>query len=116
MVKLKRGLLIVSSTGFARIIKNNDREETCVVDQHSLLSMIAPRFLYVASATDDLWADSKGEFYSLRASEPVCRVYGFKLNSTWYEKLNSNPGIEKFKLDRMGHHIRDRKHDVNSNY
>ena len=94
--------------------KYNDREETCVVDQHSLLSMIAPRPLYVASATKDLWADPKGEFYSLQATEPVYRLYGFKLNFTWYEKLNRISGMEKFKLDRMGYHIRDGKHDVTS--
>jgi hypothetical protein len=76
--------------------------------------MIAPRPLYVASATKDLWADPKGEFYSLQATEPVYRLYGFKLNFTWNEKLNRNSGMEKFKLDRMGYHIRDGKHDVTS--
>jgi len=94
--------------------KYNDQEETCIVDQHSLLSMIAPRPLYVASATEDLWADPMGEFYSLQATEPVFRLYGFKLNSSWHEKLNRKSRVEKFKQDRMGYHMRDGKHDVTS--
>ncbi len=94
--------------------KYNDQEDTCLVDQHSLLSMIAPRPLYVASATKDLWADPKGEFDSLQVTEPVFRLYGFKLNSTWRDKFESKPKESKLKLDRMGYHIRDGKHDVTS--
>ena len=94
--------------------KYNDKEDTCIVDQHSLLSMIAPRPLYVASASKDLWADPKGEFYSLKATEPVYKLYEIKLNSSWDDKFNSKSKGEDLKIARMGYHVRNGKHDITS--
>jgi hydroxymethylpyrimidine pyrophosphatase-like HAD family hydrolase len=53
---------------FRRYARN---EDALPVDQHSLLSAIAPRPLYVASAEDDLHCDPRGEFLSIRAADPV---------------------------------------------
>ncbi len=53
-----------------------NREDELPVDQHQLLALIAPRLLYVASATEDAWADPEAEFKSCVLAGPVFRLYG----------------------------------------
>lgn len=78
----------------ARFHDYNDREEELPFDQHELLALVAPRPLYVASATEDRWSDPRGEYLSLQAAAPVYALYGFGLQ------------------DRTGYHIREGKHDI----
>jgi hypothetical protein len=47
-------------------------------DQNFLLSLAAPRALAVSSASEDIWADPKGEFLGLVGTNDVYKLYGVK--------------------------------------
>lgn len=45
-------------------------------DQHFLLAMTAPRYVYVSSASEDAWADPKSEFLGCVAASPAFKLTG----------------------------------------
>jgi hypothetical protein len=91
----------------ANYSKYNDKEATMPFDSHMLLSLIAPRALYVASAEGDLWSDPKGEFLGLVNAGPVFELLGRK--SLGASKM---PEIEHPIMHDVAYHIRAGKHDV----
>ena len=84
----------------------NGREEELPVDQHMLLALITPRPLYVASATEDLWADPAAEFAACVATAPVYRLLGWP----GLEDANQPPPDQPRTAGRMGYHMRTGKH------
>lgn len=91
----------------ANFKKYNNREETLPFDQHELLALVAPRPLYVSTATEDQWGDPKGSFLACIAASPVYQLLG----------KEGFPGVEMPVpelpvVGTIGYHIRTGKHDV----
>ena len=77
------------------------------IDQHMLISLIAPRPVYVASATEDLWADPLGEFLSAKEASVVYNLYDIQgLSST------QMPQPDSPIIGTVGYHLRTGKHDI----
>lgn len=88
--------------------KFNDNEAALPVDQHELVALIAPRLVYIASASKDKWADPKNEFLAAVHASPVYELYGLKgVGATTMPKEQS-----PLHEGHIGHHIRTGKHDL----
>lgn len=87
--------------------KYSEREDEMPFDSHFLLSLIAPRGLYVASAEEDREADPRGEFLGAANSSPAWELFGKKGLGTM-----EMPGLHQSVGDHVRYHIRAGKHDV----
>ncbi len=87
----------------------NDREDALPVDFHQLIALMAPRPVYVASASEDQWADPKGEYLSLYHAGPVYDLYRHSHLTT-----ATPPAIEVpvGQQTWTGYHLRNGKHDI----
>jgi hypothetical protein len=85
-----------------------DRENELPFDQHMLLGLVAPRPVYVASATKDALADPKGEFLTAVHAEPIYRLFGLRGigTSTWPPEADKSIG------QTIGYHLRTGSHDI----
>ncbi|MDZ7717593.1 MAG: hypothetical protein U5K72_02085 [Balneolaceae bacterium] len=87
----------------------NNREADLPVDQHMLISTIAPRPVYVGSAEEDPGADPKGEFLALKhASDLYEKIYQLPVNVPDEMPPVNQPIIESY----TGYHIRSGEHDL----
>jgi len=84
-----------------------DNTAALPIDAHMLLSLIAPRPLYVASAEGDKWSDPKGEFLSAREAGRVYALFGKKGID-----VDSIPPVNHPVGNTVHYHIRTGKHDV----
>ncbi|MFT4691446.1 MAG: hypothetical protein ACI9OD_003669 [Limisphaerales bacterium] len=90
-----------------RFNRYNDNENACPVDQHMLISLIAPRPVYIASAEKDQWADPNGEFLSGKHAGPVYELLGKQGLG-----VDTQPGLNQPVGDTIAYHYRTGGHDV----
>ena len=88
--------------------KYGDREDTLPVDQHMLLALIAPRPLLVVSASEDKWADPKGEFLAAQHATPVYRLLG----ANGLPAGEEMPPADTFLATTLGYYRHTGAHDV----
>ena len=73
-----------------------------------MISLIAPRPVYVASATEDLWADPRGEFLAAAHAGPVYELLGCR--GLAMDEI-PDPGRAN-KDGTIAYHLRIGGHDV----
>ena len=84
-----------------------DKDSCLPFDQHMVVSLIAPRPVYIASAEEDANADPAGEFMTAKAADSVYRLLG-----TAGLPVNTMPAVGQPVFAQIGYHIRPGKHDV----
>jgi hypothetical protein len=87
--------------------KYSDNEAALPVDQHELIALVAPRPIYIASATEDLWSDPKGEFLGGKLAEPVYALFE-KTGLISPEPPDPDTSVGDF----IAYHNRTGKHDI----
>ncbi len=84
------------------------KESELPVDQHQILGLIAPRPIYVTSASADLWADPRGEYLSLVGAAPVYKLFGKSV----IEQVEMPAIGQPRREGSMGYHIRSGEHGL----
>ena len=72
-----------------------------------LVSLIAPRPVYIASAKEDRWADPHGEFLSVLGADSVYRLLGTEGLPT-----KTMPAVDQPTTGRIGYHMRSGRHNI----
>jgi len=88
--------------------KFNDKEDEMPIDQHELIALMAPRLVYVASASQDEWADPEGEFLACVHADPVYQLFGLPgVGATTMPNAQ-----EPLHTGYIGYHIRTGNHNL----
>ncbi|NND92425.1 MAG: hypothetical protein HKN42_16310 [Granulosicoccus sp.] len=80
-------------------------------DQHHLLSCIAPRALYLAGATGDLWSDPVGSFLALREAAGFWEAEQ-EAGWTWPSPREVWNSCGQVCNGALGYHLRRGGHDI----
>ncbi len=86
----------------------SDKEQLMPFDQHELIALIAPRPVYISSASEDWWSDPRGEFLSAKAAEPVYRLYGL----SGIDTSEMPPADHPLCNGAIAYHLRTGSHSV----
>ena len=81
------------------------REQELPFDQHTVLSLVAPRILHVASGSEDFWADPMGEHRSTVLANEVYRLYGDPSMVEAFPDADST-----VEAGKIGYHLRKGPH------
>lgn len=88
--------------------KFNGTEDDLPVDQHQLIALMAPRLVYVASASQDAWADPEGEFLSCVHAGPVYALFGLQgVGADRFPRAG-----QPLHTGHIGYHLREGRHDL----
>lgn len=93
-----------------KVVEYIDNPEELPIDQHQLIALIAPRGVYVASATEDKNADPKGEFLGIREASPVWKLYGMPT----MEEMEWPEADKPIHSGVMHYHLRTGRHAITS--
>lgn len=86
----------------------DNHEENMPFDQHMLISLMAPRPVYIASAKEDEWADPHGEYLSGYYAGPAYKLYNKETPAS-----KESPGVNQPRMtESVSYHIRSGRHDV----
>lgn len=85
-----------------------DREDELPFDQHTVMGLVAPRYMYVASGVDDLWSDPPSEFLGAAAASQGYLPYG--LSGLVADKLPK--AGDYFHEGHVGYHVREGGHTL----
>jgi pimeloyl-ACP methyl ester carboxylesterase len=86
----------------------NHKESQLPVDQHMLIALMAPRLVYVASASQDDWADPRSEFRSCKHAAPAFELLGL----TGLGSEDMPPPDQPLHSGSIGYHLRSGPHDL----
>ena len=81
------------------------REQELPFDQHTVLALVAPRILHVASGSTDFWADPVGEHRSTVLAGEIYELYGNPKMPEQFPDVNT-----PVEAGAVGYHLRQGPH------